>query len=265
MCSRPFTSSTILYSSSTHSPSSYHPPSSPFSVESPANSYPTSLASSTQSCPCASGSSSSAPRMHPVSGLTSETAQQKAEPSFWTLLGWVGISSRIRQPAHTNTGYLPSKLHLVLLDTLVLCLQMLLTTISFEISLRSSSDSSAIPLSPAVSPTPTPALEIGHGDGDDRKYSHHRTPTMVIDLRFHHLINRLRNPIPLASRVDLTTLPLPNTTPTPLSMHLRAIVRRREEARRRVPDQSDSAETTDSPGTEYVGRIPGSMSIEQIE
>ncbi|KAH0827803.1 hypothetical protein J3R83DRAFT_3428 [Lanmaoa asiatica] len=203
-------------------------------------------------------------------------------PSFWShardgaaegravILDFVGMGgyllTRTRQPAHTDTGYPPSKLHLVLLDTLIFCLQMLLTTISFEISVRLSSlsdlDSSAIPSSPALSPPRTPSLEIDRGDGDDRKYAHHHTPTMIIDLRFHHLINRLRNPIPLASDADLTTLPLPNTTPTPLSMHLRAIVRRREEARRRVPDQSDSAETANSSRTEDAGRIPGSMSTE---
>lgn len=204
--------------------------------------------------------------MPQASGLTSETAQQRAGPSFSTLLGRVCVLPRTRQPAHSGTGYLPSKLHLVLLDTLILCLQMLLTTISFEISLRLSSlpdpESSAIPSSPALSPPSTPTLEMDRDDDDDRKYSHHHTPIMIIDLRFRHLINRLRNPIPLVSNVDLTTLPLPNTTPTPLSMHLRAILRRREEARRRVPDQSDSAETADTPRTEDVGRIPGSMSIE---
>lgn len=170
-----------------------------------------------------------------------------------------------RLPAHTSTGYLPSKLHLVLLDTLILCLQMLLTTISFEISLRLSSlsgpESSAIPSSPALSPPSSPTLEIDRDDEDDRKYSYYRTPTMIIDLRFHHLVNRLRNPILPVSPVDLT-LPLPNTTPTPLSMHLRAIFRRREEARRRMLDQLDSVETANSPRTDHVGRIPGSMSTE---
>lgn len=267
MCSRPLTcSSTISYSSSTPSPSSYHPPSSPFSAESPANSSSTSLASSIPSCPCASGSSSSLSPMYPVSGRTSQTAQQKAEPSFLTLLAWVSISTRLRQPPHTGTGYLPSKPHLVLLDTLILCLQILLTTISFEVSLRSSSlsdpDSSAIPSSPALSSPTTSALEIDSGDSDDRKYSHHHAPTMIIDLRFRHFIHRLRNPIPLASRMDPTTLPLPNTTPTPLSMHLRAIVRRREDARRRAPDQSDLADTLNNPRAEDAGRIPGSMSTE---
>lgn len=260
-CSRQLTSSTILYSSSTPSPSSYHPHCCPCCAEFPASSSFTSLASSIPSCPCVSGSSSSAPRMSRLSGLTPETAQQRAGPSFSTLLGRVSVSACARQPAHTRTAYLPSKLHLVLLDTLIFCLQMLLTTISFEISL-SDPESSAIPSSPALSPPPTPPLNIDRDDDDDRKYSHHHTPTMIIDLRFRHLINCLRNPVPLASRVDLTTLPLPNTTPTPLSMHLRALLRRREEARRRVPDQSDSAETANTPRTEDIGRIPGSMSTE---
>lgn len=204
--------------------------------------------------------------MSPVSGLTSQTAQQRAEPSFSTLLGWVNNHTRTRHSAHTRTGYPPSKLHLVLLDTLILCLQMLLTIISFEISLHlsspSDSESGAIPSSPAMPPPPTPTLERDRNDDDDRKYSHRHTPTMIIDLRFHHLVNRLRNPIPLVPRVDLATLPLPNTTPTPLSMHLRAILRRREEARRQVLDQANSAETANSPRTEDAGRIPGSMSIE---
>ena len=86
---------------------------------------------------------------------------------------------------------------------------------------------------------------------------------MIIDLRIRHLISHLRNPVPLVSRMDPTTLPLPNTTPVPLSMHLRAmLLSRREEARRHVTEHSDPAETISSPGTEDVGRIPGSMSIE---
>ena len=257
------TSSTISYSSSTPSPSSYRPPCSPCYVESRPSSCSTSPATSTPSCPCVSGSSSSAPRMPRVSGLTPETAQPRAAPSFSTLLEWVRVLFRTRQPAHARTGYLPSKLHLVLLDTLILCLQMLLTTISFEMSLRLSSssdfESSAIPSSPTMSPSPTPTLEIDHND-DDRKYSHH-APTIIIDLRFRHLINRLRNPTPLAPRVDLPSLPLPNTTPSPLSMHLRAILRRREEARRQAADYSDPVDTANNPGIEDVGGIPGSMSI----
>ncbi|KAF8135491.1 hypothetical protein EV363DRAFT_1429243 [Boletus edulis] len=175
-------------------------------------------------------------------------------PSFWSHVTDGATEGRAVVLDFVGMGYLPSKAHLVSLDTLILCLQMLLTAISFEISLHSSSpadsdsESSAIPSSPAVSPPP--------------KKSHHHTPTMIIDLRFHHLINRLRNPTPLVSHVNLTTLPLPNTTPTPLSIHLRAILRRREEARRRVTDHPDPAETADSPRTEDVGRIPGSMAIE---
>ncbi|KAG6372336.1 hypothetical protein JVT61DRAFT_7776 [Boletus reticuloceps] len=185
-------------------------------------------------------------------------------PSFWSHVTDGATEGRAVVLDFVGMGYLPSKAHLVSLDTLILCLQLLLTAISFEISLHSSSpsdsESSAIPSSPAVSPPVSPALEIDRDD-DDRKYSHHHN-TMIIDLRFHHLINRLRNPIPLVSHVNLTTLPLPNTTPTPLSIHLRAILRRREEARRRVTDQPDPAETADSPRTEDVGRIPGSMAIE---
>lgn len=197
----------------------------------------------------------------------SGTAQQRAAPSFLTLSGWVCILfDRARRPAHTCTGYLPSKLHLVLLDTLILCLQMLLTTVSFEISLRSSTmsnpESSAIPSSPALSPPPTPPLEVDHGDDDDRKHPHHHTPTIIIDLRFRHLMNHLQNPLPLASHTDLNSLPLPNTTPTPLAIHWRTVVRRREEARRRVSDQSDPIEAVDSPAAEDVRRIPGGMSTE---
>ncbi|KAF8554694.1 hypothetical protein OG21DRAFT_1461961 [Imleria badia] len=185
-------------------------------------------------------------------------------PSFWSHVADGATEGRAVILDFVGMGYLPSKLHLVLLDTLILCLQMLLTAISFEISLRLSSpsdfESSAIPSSPAMSPPPTPALERDRDD--DGKYSHQHTPTMIIDLRLRHVITRLRNPIPLVSRVDLTTLPLPNTTPTPLSIHLRAILRRREEARRRVPDQADSAGAPHSPRTEDAGRIPGSMPIE---
>jgi len=191
-------------------------------------------------------------------------------PSFWTHVRDGATEGRAVVLDFVGMGYLPSKLQLVLLDALILCLQMLLTTISFEISLRSSSlsdpETSAIPSSPTLSTPPTPALEINRDDDDGRKYSHHHTPTMIVDLRFRHLINRLQNPIPLVSRMDLNTLPLPNTTPTPLYVHLRAIVRRREEARRRVLEQSDIAETANNPRTADTGSMPGSMmSTEQNE
>lgn len=263
------TSSTTSYSSSTPSPSSYRQPSFPCCVESPASSCFTSLESLIPNCPCASGSSFSSFRMYPVSGHTSVMARQRVGPSSLTSLGWVCVSTPVRRSAHARTGYLPSKLQLVLLDALILCLQMLLTTISFEISHRSSflsdPETSAIPPSPTLSSPPTPTLEIDCDDGDDRKHSHNHAPTMIVDLRFRHLINRLRNPVPLVSRMDLNTLPLPNTTPTPLYVHLRAIVRRREEARRRVAELSDTAETANSARTADTGSMPGSMSTEQNE
>jgi len=182
-------------------------------------------------------------------------------PSFWSHVRDGATESRAVILDFVGMGYLPSKLHLVLLDTLILCLQMLLTIISFEISLRSSTTSN--PESSAIPLVSSSTLEVDHNDdNDDRKYSHHHTPVMIIDLRFRHLMNHLRNPMPLASRTDLTTLPLPNTTPTPLSMHWRAVVRRREEARRRVSDPSDPTEADNSPSVEDVRRIPGGMSIE---
>ncbi|KAG9316545.1 hypothetical protein JVU11DRAFT_2595 [Chiua virens] len=186
-------------------------------------------------------------------------------PSFWFHVQEGATEGRAIILDFIGMGYLPSKLHLVSLDTLILSLQMLLTTISFEISLHLSSSSetecSIIPLPSALSP---PILEVDCADGEG-KYSHRHAPTMIIDLRFRHLINRLRNPVLPVSPTGLSTLPLPNTTPSPLSMHLRAIVRRREEARRRASDQSDSAGVTNSARTEDMGRMPGSMTTEQVE
>ncbi|KAF9241524.1 hypothetical protein BU15DRAFT_87118 [Melanogaster broomeanus] len=191
-------------------------------------------------------------------------------PSFWSHARDHATDGRVVILDFVGMGYLPSKLHLILLDTFILCLHMVRTTISYEKSLHLSSPStipdllSPFPISPTVSPPSTPTLERDHEDGP--KYSPQNAPPMIIDLRLRHIINRLRNPPSPVSDIDQTALPLPNTTSSPSSMHLRAIVTLQEELRRRAQGQSDRVGNTDSTGTGDTGRrLPGSIGTEDAE
>ncbi|KAF8844374.1 hypothetical protein BDN67DRAFT_963127 [Paxillus ammoniavirescens] len=190
-------------------------------------------------------------------------------PSFWSHARDGATEARAVILDFVGMGYIPSKLHLILLDTFILCLHMVRTTISYEKSLHLSPPSTIpdpfpAPTSPAISQSWTPALE---SDRDNSaKYSHHHQTPMIIDLRLRHVINPLLNPTPSASETDSTILPLPNTTPAPLFMQLRATVRRREEARHRAQGQSERGEDTDSIGREDTGRrLPGSIGTEDAE
>ncbi|KIJ61336.1 hypothetical protein HYDPIDRAFT_116103 [Hydnomerulius pinastri MD-312] len=185
-------------------------------------------------------------------------------PSFWSHARDGATEGRVVILDFVGMGYLPSKTHLILLDILILCFQMVLTAISYEKSLHLSSPStipdllSPPPTSQDASPPPTPTLD---GDDDGQKYTaqHNHEPPFIVDLRLRHVFNRLRNPTPVMSDTDSASLPLPNTTPTPISMHLRAIVRRRVEARRRAQETEDA----ETPDTER--RLPGSMGTEDAE
>ncbi|KIK95172.1 hypothetical protein PAXRUDRAFT_827265 [Paxillus rubicundulus Ve08.2h10] len=185
-------------------------------------------------------------------------------PSFWSHARDGAIEARAVILDFVGMGYLPSKLHLILLDTFILCLHMVRTTISYEKSLHLSPDPFPAPTSPAVSPLWTPALE---SDCDnDTKYSHYHETPMIVDIRLRHIINPLLDPTPSASDTNPIILPLPNTTPAPLFMPFRATVRRGEEARHREQGQSERGDNTDGVGTEDTGRrLPGSIGTEDAE
>ncbi|KAF9227420.1 hypothetical protein BS17DRAFT_747963 [Gyrodon lividus] len=189
-------------------------------------------------------------------------------PSFWSHARDGATEARAVILDFIGMGYIPSKLHLVLLDTLILCVHMVRTTVSYEKSLCLSSpstipDLSPISTPPTVSPQWTPTLESDLNDSP--KYSHSHEPPMIIDLRLRHIITLLLNSTPPVSDTDPTTLPLPNTT-SPFSMHFRATVRRREEARPRAQGHSERGDNADSTATEDTGRrLPGSIGTEDNE
>ncbi|KAI6040345.1 hypothetical protein EDC04DRAFT_1536992 [Pisolithus marmoratus] len=175
-------------------------------------------------------------------------------PSFWLHARDGAAEGRAIVLDFVGMGYVPSKLHLLLLDVFIVLLQMVLTTISYEKSLRSSSPSAIANMSlptPAASTAPLPATSSV--EEEMSKYTGHE-PMWIVDLRIRHIISHLREPAPSGSETN-SMLPLPNTTPLPIPVHLRAIMRRREDGRRRVQTQSD--QVNDMAGTRVSTNMPG--------
>jgi hypothetical protein len=174
-----------------------------------------------------------------------------------------------------SIGYVPSKMHLLLLDAFILFLQMVLTTIAYEISLASKKQSDATTLTsiPSLplqlsSPSPVSAPPNPNTDEDEAPKSSLFTDTFyIIDLRLAHILNRLRDPAPIIPSSNEGLLPLPNTTPWPLPASLRLLIRARAEVRRRAQAQTQRQTRMPGSGTEEAStdtsrRIPGEMDIE---
>jgi hypothetical protein len=168
------------------------------------------------------------------------------------------------------TAHLPSKKHLLLLDGIIIFLQMLLTTIAYETSLLSKSplDTSLTPPIPILSspfPSPSPYPELPAPPMDSPSKSSPSPPIIdspyIIDLRFMHVLDRLRNPAPNVSDSSPDDLlPFPNTTPWPLPASLRMLIRARAEVRRRAQAQTQTQQTPGGPtNVETTRRIPGEM------
>lgn len=150
-------------------------------------------------------------------------------PSFWSHARDGAAEGRAIVLDFVGMGYVPSKLHLLLLDVFIVVLQMVLATISHEKSLHASSPSAS---PDTLLPTPmasTLPLPFTSSEEDVPKNGGHE-PAWVVDLRIRHIISRLREPAPSRSEA-YSMLPLPNTTPLPIPLHLRAIMRRREDGR----------------------------------
>lgn len=150
-------------------------------------------------------------------------------PSFWSHARDGAAEGRAIVLDFVGMGHVPSKLHLLLLDVFIVVLQMVLATISHEKSLHASSPSAS---PDTLLPTPmasTPPLPFTSSEEDVPKNGGHE-PAWVVDLRIRHIISRLREPAPSRSEA-YSMLPLPNTTPLPIPLHLRAIMRRREDGR----------------------------------
>ncbi|KAH7888760.1 hypothetical protein F5I97DRAFT_1855301 [Phlebopus sp. FC_14] len=182
-------------------------------------------------------------------------------PSFWShARNGASPDGRAVILDFIGMGYPPSKLHLILLDIFILCLQMVLTTISYEKSLHLSSPTT-IPdvLQSTPSPATSPPSSALNGDGSEVKPNE---PSFIIDLRLRHVVDRIANrTVPISG--DPSHLPLPNTTASPMPIRLRAIARRREPTRQ---GEAQSDPTDSRIGTAEVGRrLPGSMGTEDVD
>lgn len=175
-------------------------------------------------------------------------------PSFWSHVRDGAAEGRAIVLDFVGMGYVPSKLHLLLLDVFIVLLQMVLTTISYEKSLQSSSPS-AIADTSLSAPTAATASQPSTSSSEEEMPKHRRhEPVWIVDLHIRHIISRLREPAPQRSEAH-SILPLPNTTPLFIPLHLRAIMRRREDGRRRVQSQSD--QVNDVADTAVVPTMPG--------
>ena len=120
-------------------------------------------------------------------------------------------------------AYSPSRIQLCCLDLLILCLQLLLTTIAYETSIYNSTDPNAedlllpdtsttfsIPLFQSPSDGPTDSF-FTSSQVKQAALSTNPLP-LVMDLRFRLVLNHLRNP-PRSPRTTRPgpVLPLPNT------------------------------------------------------
>ncbi|KAG6330812.1 hypothetical protein ID866_8276 [Astraeus odoratus] len=183
-------------------------------------------------------------------------------PSFWSHARDGASEGRFIILDFVGAGYLPSKLHLLLLDVFILLLQMVLTTISYEKSLYSSSSTVPDVLLPTVSSPTISPLSTSLTDNETTKRGHQETP-WVIDLRVRHIISRLREPAPPLPE-NAATLPLPNTTPLPVPFHLRAFMRYREDARRRTQTQLPQRDTTIE-AERSSRQLPGGVGVDDVQ
>lgn len=145
-------------------------------------------------------------------------------------------------------AYQSSRLHLLLLDFVIITLSLALVTISHEHSLPTSSTSQAI------------ASMLGpHEPSENRDPSKAEASVYTVDLRLGSIIDRIRNPIvpptPEQSREEL--LPLPNTMPTELRNSLRMLMRAREDIATTRGDNNREQRRTDPPSRNRG--VPGAI------
>ncbi|OSX66352.1 hypothetical protein POSPLADRAFT_1133296 [Postia placenta MAD-698-R-SB12] len=169
-------------------------------------------------------------------------------------------------------GTAPSKLHLLLLDFLIIFLEVLLTTTAWETSyldaMPPSTPDALLPASPThpASISSTSDQPFKHVEAREHEYE----PPYVIDLRLSTIIDRLRNP-PLPPTRETSTydlIPLPNTTSLPISGGLRMLLRARQQlqerarsAERRRGRDNTSAERREE-DTDSRQTVPGGFDTE---
>jgi hypothetical protein len=198
-------------------------------------------------------------------GLIRQMVPQKDHPSSWILSEWVRPLTiphkLLRLIGYLSTAYVPSKLHVLSLDLIIIILEMVLTTIAYETSLASATSSTAdisdtlmyIPQSPGPQSSSSSA-KVDNTSTTNLPY--------VLDLRLGTLIKRLRAPAPLLPRTtgQDELLPLPNTVPAELRESLRMLLRTRAEIRARAEQTAQ-----ERPGDGRPRRVPGAMDADDNE
>ncbi|KZT28943.1 hypothetical protein NEOLEDRAFT_1128424 [Neolentinus lepideus HHB14362 ss-1] len=191
--------------------------------------------------------------------------------SIWSHAAEGAVVGRTVVLDFVGMAHVPTKLHLLLLDFLIVLLQMALTTIAYETSyIMASPDDTPDPLLPATSNSSAYTLLPAAEDASDiaspstsstsdcnAEPPEPNGPSYVIDLRLSTIIDRIRHPAPPLPEPE-NGLPLPNVTPATLAQlpaSLQRIARMRRAARTGTRGQGNSDERT----TETPGRVPGGL------
>ncbi|KAH7913897.1 hypothetical protein BJ138DRAFT_1170997 [Hygrophoropsis aurantiaca] len=180
-------------------------------------------------------------------------------PSVWSHATEASIEGRSVILDFVGLGYQPSKLHLLLLDALIILLQVILTTISYERSLHLSSPAT---IPDTLQPPSTSAT--AEASMEDEPYKVHNNERVhVLDLRITSIITRLRNPAPEVIESISDSLPLPNTTQLRFPFRFRASLTRGSDRQRLVQSETEPGDANREESAQR--RIPGSMSTEGID
>ncbi|KAG2345483.1 hypothetical protein BDR05DRAFT_908028 [Suillus weaverae] len=181
-------------------------------------------------------------------------------PSFWLHAREGTVEGRTVVLDFVGMEYAPSKMHLLLLDVLILVFLLLLETLAYEKSLQqSSSITSEVLLRHPLVPTPPLSYSIE----DEQPKPSRSERIYIVDLRLAPLINRIRRPAPEVAQQPIEALPLPNTTNIPvIPLRIQAFMRTR--GRQSQPEHGSTA-SDGQEHTETEQRLPGSMGTEDVD
>lgn len=242
-------SSSVYYTSYTRYRSSSRQLSCPTYAAPSSNSSLRDRVTSSQGCPCDSGSPSSSCSTSAVSGRMRRRGRHR--DGRFCSTSWAKVSfmllTLLAKPelCYVTLASTPTKLHLLCIDFTIIVLNMVLTTIAWETSLQAAMPTDTPdPLLPIPTSSTPDTTVVFSADEDDahKPETPHESP-YVIDLRIGHIYRRLRNPAPPPPEQELSPddlLPLPNTTPWQLTNTLHILIRARARARQRARAEGDA-------------------------
>ncbi|TFK25681.1 hypothetical protein FA15DRAFT_617156 [Coprinopsis marcescibilis] len=206
-------------------------------------------------------------------------------PSLYTHAVYGPAEGRAVILDFVGMAYVPSKLQLFTLDITILLFQWILITISYETALSSNDTTvhdtllfeAPEPSLPSSLPTPVTSRPSSPSSSQSSSFlrrSMYSTPKStttsinappeILELRFHSVITRLRNPPPIAQRISQSlALPFPNTTPFPIPASMRMLMRsqtRRNAAPERTTNTLGAGTPSGNSRDRQEGQqIPGSI------